>query len=155
MFKKILAVTAVLLLVAGLVLAENRMRKTDDLGIAATVQGSLVSLDAEWYLESGGSTYELHFGNRRYLESTGMVPLEGASCTVQGFLDGRELVVSEIEMAGKTFRFRDEEGIPLWAERRNGERGGSGAERRGTRLGAQSRGSGPRNGTGGRHGSGS
>jgi hypothetical protein len=149
MFKKIFVVTAVLLLVAGLVLAENRMRKNDDLGTAATVKGSLVSLDTEWYLKSGGSTYELHFGNRRYLESTGMVPLEGASCTVQGFLYGHELVVSEIEMEGKTFRFRDEEGIPLWAERRSGAYG------RGTRLGAQSRGSGSRNGTAGRCGSGS
>jgi hypothetical protein len=154
MFKKILVATAVLLLVAGFLFAENRTRKSDDgLGSVVMVQGTLFSLDVEWYLESGGESYELHFGNRRYLESTGVALREGASCTVQGFLDGRELVVSEIELGGKTFRFRDGQGTPLWAKGGMGRAASSENNRRGASRGMGNRGSGSRSGAGNRHGS--
>jgi hypothetical protein len=149
MVKKIVVGAAVLFLVAGFVVAESRKRRSDtELGSAVTLQGTLARRDADWYLESGGATYELHFGNSRYLESTGAVLQEGARCTVRGFPEGQGLVVSEIELDGDVFRFRDDRGVPHWAQEGAGRSAGFEGRRRGGSPDTDKRGSGSCHGEG-------
>ena len=121
MLKKIMMVLIILLAVTGLVFADTLDgRSLAVQGTLETMSGTLTYQSGEWYLESGEESYLLHFGNKVYLEETGIELAEGGECTVRGFISGDEGAVMEVTMQGETYRFRAEDGMPLWAGR--GER---------------------------------
>jgi hypothetical protein len=116
MMKKILIVTLLLVLGASLVFADSLTgRDIVEEGSFKTLQGVLTSQAAEWYLQTEQNTYQLHFGNRSYLSSTGIELADGAHCTIDGIVSDKDVAVAKATMDGKTYSFRDENGTPLWA----------------------------------------
>ena len=64
-----------------------------------------------------GSTVELGMGPVFYREEIGFTVTVGDQIVVTGYYEDGEFRVGTIEQGGKTFRFRDEYGRPLWAGR--------------------------------------
>ncbi|GEM_PF-1873886 len=121
MLKKIMMILIVLVAVTGLVFADTLDGKSlAEQGLLETRSGTLAYRSGEWYLESEEGSYLLHFGNKVYLEETGIDLAEGETCTVRGFFLEDEGAVMEATMRGDTYRFRADDGMPLWAGR--GER---------------------------------
>ena len=79
--------------------------------------GTLRYDGSEWYLDTGESTYMLHFGNSAYVESTGIDLQEGDLVEVRGFIDGKEVAVVTASVDSGVFTFRNEDGAPMWAGR--------------------------------------
>jgi hypothetical protein len=102
-------------------------------GELLSLVGRLESRDSVWTLNQEGSRRVLHLGNARYVESTGIHLRDGAEVEVRGFADGREVAVVSIAIDGQDFRFRSDDGVPLWAGqgRRTAGGGGNGAGARG------------------------
>ena len=111
-------------------------RSIVETGRVADLSGSLDRQGTEWYLVMEGARLALHLGNTRYVESTGIQLQEGVPAKVLGFVDGQEVAVVSIQIDGRLYAFRTEDGVPLWAGRGqqagNGGRGGRGGG--GTRL---------------------
>jgi len=90
------------------------------LGGAGTVTGTMTSIEGEWFLEAGDEVYELHFGDHRHRAETGISLEEGIEAAVFGFiLEGTsglssDIAVCSIVIDGEVFRFREEDGTPLW-----------------------------------------
>ena len=126
MLKKILIVTLVMALGASILFAESLtgrdiMREGD----VTTINGTLKSEGIEWYLIAKGGSYQLHFGNRDYLSSTGIELEDGKSCTIDGIASGKDIAVATATMESSSYSFRDENGAPLWAGNGNRkDRGG-------------------------------
>jgi hypothetical protein len=95
-----------------------------DTGIRSSLTGTLSYQAPEWYLAAAEGRYVLRLGNARYVESTGIVLEEGVRATVRGFLADGELTVVAVELGGREYAFRTEEGRPLWAGISGGRRGG-------------------------------
>ena len=86
MLKKIMMVLIILLAVTPLVFADTLDGKSlVEQGGLETRSGTLAYRNDEWYLESSTGTYLLHFGNKPYLDRTGMELEEGEACAVEGF----------------------------------------------------------------------
>jgi len=114
--KKILIVTLIMVLGASLVFADNLTgRDIVEEGSVRTLDGILKSEGTEWYLLTEDDTYQLHFGNRNYLSSTGIELADGEHCTIDGIVSEREVAVATATMDGETYSFRDANGTPLWA----------------------------------------
>ena len=138
MLKKILMVTLLLVLGASLLFADSLTgRDIVEEGSFITIQGVLKSEGTEWYLATEDGTYQLHFGNRNYLSSTGIELEEGVHCTIDGIVSDKDVAVATAAMDGKTYSFRDANGTPLWA--------GEGNRRN---LNSYSKGNGSGNGSG-------
>jgi len=126
MGKKILVVSMVMVL--GAVLLGASMLVAHDLtgrdvvetGEVTTLEGTLRLESSEWYLDTDDGSYLLHFGNRAYLEKTGVDLEEGDRITVDGFSAGSDVAVVSVKNDGETFIFRNTDGTPRWAGR--GER---------------------------------
>jgi hypothetical protein len=97
-------------------------------GAMETVKGTLARVSGEWLLNTGKRLYLLRFGNRAYLAGTGMPLKEGGQAAVEGVVDEDDIVVFKAVVEGKTYAFRDKDGVPLWAQDgdgfRQGPRGG-------------------------------
>ncbi|MBN2323674.1 MAG: hypothetical protein JXQ30_08065 [Spirochaetes bacterium] len=136
MGKKILIVSLVALIGAALagatVLVAHDVNGRDvvETGEVVTLEGTLRLEAYEWYLDTDDESYLLHFGNRAYLESTGIDLAEGDRISVDGFAGGSDIAVVSVKSDGETFIFRNTDGTPRWAGR--GERY---ARRDGTRSG--------------------
>ncbi len=106
-------------------------------GTLRTLSGTLASDDTEWYLDSADGRYLLHLGNSSYVEQTGLVLEAGETAVVEGIVDADEVSVVSLEIDGKTFAFRSEDGRPLWAGGGRGAGRGTGqGSGRGSGLGA-------------------
>lgn len=120
MLKKISITVLVLLAGTSLIFAgEVTGRDMVADGAFASVSGMLVYESSEWYLKTDEKTYQLHLGNKEYLESTGIDLQEGAECSIEGFLLGQDIAVSSVTLDGKTYNFREKDGTPMWAGRGN------------------------------------
>ena len=134
MVKKILIVTLVMALGASFLFAESLTgRDIVKEGSFTTINGTLKYEDTEWYLLAEGGPYQLHFGNKSYLSSTGIELEGGKNCKVDGIASGKEVVVVRATMEGKSYSFRDENGVPLWAGNGNQRDRGGYADRNSTR----------------------
>jgi hypothetical protein len=126
MGKKILIVSLVIVLGAALVGASILVahdlngRDVVETGEMTALEGTLRYDASEWYLDTNDGSYLLHFGNRAYLEKTGMDLEEGERISVDGFAEGSDIAVVSVKSDGETFIFRNADGTPRWAGR--GER---------------------------------
>ena len=116
MLKKILIVTLLMALGTSLLFADGLTgRDIVAEGTFTTLKGTLTSQGTEWYLTTQDGPHQLHFGNRNYLSSTGIELVDGANCTIDGIVTGKDVAVATVTTAGKSYSFRDENGTPLWA----------------------------------------
>jgi hypothetical protein len=127
-----ISIVLMITLTAG-VFAESLLgRDLVDRGSKATLSGSLVYEDGEWYLKTGEGLTQLHLGNPDYLESIGLELTAGEEASVAGFLVGEDIAPMTLMVGSDEYRLRDESGFPLWAgsgQRRNaveGDRRGGG-----------------------------
>ncbi len=110
----------------------ERLRGRDfvRLGEPGKVRGVLYTERGEWFLSADGKEYELHFGDHGHRESTGIQLMEGAAAEAAGFMYGSveagavDLAVCTVIIGGDEFRFREDDGTPLW--RGGGSGGGPG-----------------------------
>ena len=134
MVKKILIISMLLVFGAAALFAHDVTgrdvvdRDVVDSGSLVTLEGSLRYESPEWYLDTEGGSYLLHFGNRGYLESTGIPIEDGKKLSVEGFVQGSDITVVSASADGKVYSFRDRDGVPFWAGRgrryaKNGEDG--------------------------------
>ncbi len=94
-------------------------RTVAEKGIRGSVSGVLVYEKSEWYLKDGNKTYDLHLGLYGHDETkTGSLG-EGDSATVEGFILENHIAPVTLVSNGKTYRFRSENGSPLWAGQGN------------------------------------
>ena len=120
MFKKILIVTVVMVLGGSLLFAENLTgRDIVKTGALTSKSGTLKYESPVWHLVTKDGTFQLHFGNRNHLESTGIELKDGEYCKVEGIANGKDIAVVSATIKGKTYTFRNENGIPLWAGKGN------------------------------------
>jgi len=89
-------------------------------GELTTVRGTLRLQRGEWYLDSDDILHELHFGDQEYRARTGIRLQQGEPATVRGFLYAQEgadildIAVCAVAMDGESYRFRNDDGSPLW-----------------------------------------
>jgi len=133
MGKKILIVSLVMVLGAALlggsILVAHDLTGRDvvETGRMTTIEGALRYEANEWYLDTDEESYLLHFGNRAYLESTGLDLEEGDLISVDGYAAGGDVAVASVRTGGETYLFRGPDGTPEWAGR--GERYARGGSR--------------------------
>ncbi len=84
-------------------------------GDRGTLTGTLVADGDEWVLEVDGELYELHLGRFGHDGETTAGMKEGAEATVKGFIYGLHISPVALFSLGATYRFREEDGRPLWA----------------------------------------
>ncbi len=115
--------------------AELTGRDFVELGELTTLTGILKSDRNEWMLVSDAASYEMHIGDHNHRAETGIRLTEGYTAKVKGFLyeqegkDIGDIAVCSIVMDNVEYRFRDDEGNPLWAGQRGGEGRGGGQGR--------------------------
>ena len=132
MLKKILIITLVMVLGVSLLFAESLTgRDIVKTGAFTAAAGTLKYESPEWHLVTKDGSYQLHFGNKNHLSSTGIELEDGARCKIEGIATGKDIVVVSATMKGKTYSFRDESGIPLWAGKGNRRAGRGFADRTG------------------------
>jgi hypothetical protein len=120
MVKKILIISMVLVFGAAALFAHDVTgRDVVDSGALVTLEGTLRYESPEWYLDTQEGSYLLHFGNRGYLESTGIPIEDGKKLSVEGFAEGSDIAVVSASADGKTYSFRNRDGVPFWAGRGN------------------------------------
>jgi len=103
-------------------------------GTVRNLSGLLESEAEEWYLSTDSERYILHFGNKAYVDSTGIDLQEGKDIEIRGFVSGEEIAVATAKLGTAVYEFRHEDGTPMWAGSGRGENqvaraGGSGAGR--------------------------
>jgi hypothetical protein len=148
--QKILFSCIVLLLVAGIVSAENRGthdvvgRDVASAGVRTVLTGNLEYTDGEWYLDSSGVLYTLHLG--RYGDQADKEFKTGTYASVTGFVQGEDIAPIRVENGHAKIDFWTEERMPLWAgngQRSNSQGQGQGQGRgNGQRLNSQAQGEG-------------
>lgn len=111
----ILSAALALVLAGSLAFAHYPGRDLVGSGELTELEGTLSGIGSAWTLEVSEGTYLLHLGNPFYLEDQGVELAEGKRITVQGYLSGEDLVAARIDLDGKSYRLRDDEGYPLWA----------------------------------------
>jgi hypothetical protein len=122
MLKKNLLITLTVIFVASVTLLfadELRGKDIINSGPLETLQGTLQYNSPEWYLETENLTYQLHFGNREYLDSSGIKLRNRERINIEGVVLHDDVVVYTATVDGKTYRFRDRDGAPFWAGRGN------------------------------------
>ncbi len=116
MLKKTLIILVALSVVATLVYADLQQgRDIVQTGEIISLDGTLVSNQSEWYVDTEEGRYQLHLGNKDQLLSTGADLTEDASVTVEGWVTGKNIAVYRITMGEVTYAFRSEDGRPLWS----------------------------------------
>ncbi len=121
MWKKTLIILVALSVVATLVYADMPQgRDIVQTGELIRLDGTLVSSQSEWYLDTTEGSYQLHLGNKDFLLSTGAELTEGTSVSVEGWKIDKNIAVYRMTIGALTYAFRSEDGRPLWSGR--GER---------------------------------
>lgn len=118
----LLLLTLVLLALSGIcpigTKAEEKTLSGKDfvtLGKQGTVSGSLLEQAGEWYVKDQNAVYGIHMGNRDFQAKTGIPLKNGKNAIVTGFIYGKDIAVCTITIDHKKFRFRADDGSPLWA----------------------------------------
>jgi hypothetical protein len=120
MLKRLSLVLIMLLATAAVILAaEESVRAAPAGAPVTTMKGVLMENNGDWFLRSGKELYLLHFGNRAYLAGTGIPLADGKECVVEGNVLEDDIVVNKATVDGKSYAFRDKDGVSLWA----GDRG--------------------------------
>lgn len=118
MVKKIFIITLIFSVVAAALFAHDITGKDIvDKGSMVALDGTLRHESPEWYLYTEDGSYLLHFGNREYLEATGIVLEDGIRCEIEGLVAGSDIAVISATIDGKSYAFRNDDGTPLWAGR--------------------------------------
>lgn len=110
---------------------ELRGRDFVRLGEFTNVSGVLKPERGEWFLVSGGDIYEIHLGDHEHRARTGISLAEGKKAAVAGFLyeqegaSAKDVAVCTIAVDGREYRFREDDGTPLWRGRSSGAGQGS------------------------------
>ncbi len=140
--KKVLAPVLVALVILGVVaylhnrgtteLQDLKGRDFVELGEFQTLRGNIYPDRGEWFLQTGDSAYELHLGDHTHRERTGIRLEEGKTATVSGYVysqrgaDFIDLAVCTVQMDGEKYRFRQDDGTPMWWGQGGGDRDGQG-----------------------------
>lgn len=112
---------------------EDRLRGRDivRLGKLTELTGTLKPEKGEWFVETeDGAVYEIHLGDHKHRAETGIALEKGKTATVSGFLyqqEGNEIIdiaVCTVKLDGKEYRFREDDGTPLWRGSGGGGRHG-------------------------------
>ena len=90
------------------------------MGKLGALSGTLFEKDGEWFLRSINSTYELHIGNHTYRDETGINLKADKQVDITGFIYEDNVSVCVINIDNKEYRFRTDDGSPMWAGRGNG-----------------------------------
>jgi len=118
--------------------------------------GTLVSDGTEWYLETDQGTTPIHLGNSAFVESTGLALEDGDAVELEGIVEEDGIAVVTLTVRGEEFRFRGEDGRPLWAGQGNRQaQGGEGSgfeDEKGRQGGGRGNGGGKGRGTNGGEG---
>jgi hypothetical protein len=115
--------SAILLAAEGRYGSGGKAAPEELLAALRTVKGTLEEEQGLWKLNTGKAVYFLHFGDWAYLAGTGMPLEKGKAITVEGSVFDADIVVFNASMEGKTYAFRDKNGVPLWAKYGWGRRG--------------------------------
>lgn len=113
---------------------DARLRGRDfvRLGELKTLSGQLKPVHGEWYLVVDGVDHELHLGDHEHRAKTGIRLEKGKAAVVRGFVYRQEKVryvdvaVCNITLDGREYRFRNDDGSPLWRGRSAGDGAGEG-----------------------------
>lgn len=95
-------------------------REIVDRGTVGRLTGTLVADGDEWQLQVDDRLYDLHLGQFGHDGKTTTTLRAGDRATVKGFIYGAHVSPITVESGGKTLRFRDENGRPLWSGMRLG-----------------------------------
>jgi hypothetical protein len=90
------------------------------IGKLDSLSGTLFEKDGEWYLTVEHETYDLHFGNETYRNKIGINLKAGAVVAVTGYVYEKNVSVCTITLGGKEYRFRKDDGTPMWTGQGNG-----------------------------------
>lgn len=85
------------------------------LGKQGTISGPLSEQAGEWYVKDKNIVYAIHLGNHEFRAKTGIQLKNGKNAIVMGFIYGKDIAVCTITIDNKKYRFRNEDGSPLWA----------------------------------------
>lgn len=104
---------------------EARLRGRDfvRLGEFGNISGTLKPDRGEWFLQTEELLYEIHLGDHEHRAKTGIKLEEGKKGEVTGYIyaqEGSEIIdvaVCTIVLDGKEYRFRNDDGTPLWRGR--------------------------------------
>lgn len=97
-----------------------RGRDFVDLGEYKELAGTLKQVKHEWVLITNESEYELHLGNHDHRAKTGIELEEGRQITAKGYVytpkgaSKGDIAVCVIILDNKEYRFRQDDGTPLW-----------------------------------------
>lgn len=99
---------------------ELRGRDFVRMGEFIEITGTLKPERGEWFLIAGDGVYEIHLGDHSHRASTGITLEEGKKASVRGYVYKREgagetdIAVCSVLIDGKEYRFREDDGTPLW-----------------------------------------
>ncbi len=101
-------------------------------GMMVTVTGNLKKVGGEWYLVVENIMYEILMGREEFVKKVGIPLEEDKEVAINGFFhaEGDELtgtiVPATIELDGEVYRFREDNGTPIWRGQGGGPGGGRG-----------------------------
>ena len=101
---------------------EIKGRDIVDSGKPITVTGKLKAKGEEWAIVCDGKSYDIHFGRKSYREEQGVKLVDGATATIKGVELKGNITCFTLTTNGKTTKFRDKDGHPMWGGR--GRHGG-------------------------------
>ena len=109
----------------------QRSREIVDQGLSIAMDGSLRKLGDRWFLTAEHTLHELLFGLDAFVQELGLTLESGKQVRVTGFYHAPDddpagiIVVNSLVMDEQTYRFREEDGTPLWRGRGRGTGTGS------------------------------
>lgn len=109
----------------------QRSRDIVEKGLSVAMDGSLRKMGDRWFLAAEHTLHELLFGLESYVQETGIALESGKQVRLTGFYHAPDddpagvIVVNTVIMDGETYRFREDDGSPLWRGRGRGTGTGS------------------------------
>lgn len=124
--KKIIILTAAVMLFTGTIFADSlRGRDVAEKGKIDSVKGTLELNDGEWYVKASGDKYLIHIGPDFYRDEIKLQLKSGKAVIVTGYMYQKSIAPQTISYNGKIYRFRDNNGVPMWSGRGNNRRNSS------------------------------
>lgn len=113
---------------------EDRLKGRDfvRLGEFKALKGTLQRVRGEWILMVDGASYELHLGDHDHRVATGIRLEPEKIAEVTGFVYAQEgaedidVALCTVTLDGTEYRFRQDDGTPLWRGRSGGQGAGPG-----------------------------
>lgn len=104
----------------------QRSREIITSGVQMTLSGSLKPVGGRWFIAVENVLHEIILGHPDYIESEGVSLEEGKEVVVNGYFHAEAdeatgvMAVCTLEMDGRKYRFREDDGTPLWGGRGTG-----------------------------------